>query len=189
MQQELNRTDAVKSVIAIVVFVLGARLLTITLLGHPVSFAPMNALALFCGAYLGARTLAYLLPFAAIVVSDQVINYMFYGSFVPLYPGWYWQYACYALFVAIGVWYQPSRSALRVAGVSVASSILFFLISNFGVWFSTTIYPPTIGGLEQCFIMGLPFMRQSMIADLFFCALFFGSFELVHRTSRRTVSA
>ena len=189
MQQDLNRSDAIKSVFAIVIFVLGSRLITITLLGHPVSFAPMNALALFCGAYLGARTLAYILPFAAIVVSDQVINYMFYGSFVPLYPGWYWQYACYALFVAAGIWFQPNRSALRIAGVSLASSLLFYLISNFGVWFSTAIYPPNLGGLEQCYLMALPFLRQAMIADLFFCALFFGSFELMRFTSRRPVTA
>jgi hypothetical protein len=178
----------ITAIAAIVIFVLAARVLTMTVLGHPVSFAPMNALALFCGAYLGKRSAAYILPLAAIFISDAVINSMFYGSLAPLYPGWYWQYLCYVLFVAIGAWYQPNRAAANVALAGLSITLLFFLISNFGTWFSTTLYPPTYSGLVQCMVMGLPFLKTAVIADLFFCSLFFGSYELMRRSRKEKLA-
>lgn len=191
IEQKAN-SETAKAVVAIVLFVLISRIVSLTIIGHPVSFAPMNALALFCGAYLGLTAAAYLLPLAAIVISDQVINLLFYGSTAsnsalsgPFYPGWYWQYACYALFVGLGFLLQPNRSPLWLGATAVGSSILFFVISNFGVWFSAQLYPPTADGLIACYLMGLPFLKQAVGADLFYCALFFGSYQLLHHFERQ----
>lgn len=194
MEKTNKPTNSLGAVAAIVLFVLGARILSIKMVGHPVSFAPMTALALFCGAYLGSGLMAFLLPFAAIIVSDQVLNLAFYGApglmtSGPFYPGWYWQYLCYALFVLVGALVKPNRSAFRIAGTSVAASLVFFLISNFGVWASTAMYPRTADGLIECLVMGLPFLKSAAVADLFFCAVFFGSFELLRRMSLRPVRA
>lgn len=185
-KRELSAADTITAVALIAVFVLATRVLAMKLLGQPVYFAPMDALALFCGCYLGFSVFAFVLPLAAIVISDQVINLMFYSApslstTGPFYPGWYWQYVSYILLVVLGAAIKPSSSAAKTAGISLVGSVAFFLLSNFGVWFSTPMYPATVTGLAECLTMGLPFLKQTIAADLFFCAVFFGSFELLRR--------
>jgi hypothetical protein len=70
-------------------------------------------------------------------------------------------------------------NALRVAGVSIGASLVFFLISNFGVWFTAdqypvAMYPKTLDGLMACYTMGLPFLRNTLVGDLLFAEVFFG---------------
>src|SRR5206468_10233509 len=83
-----------------------------------------------------------------------------------------------ALIVMLGMASLRRRSALRVAGVAIASSILFFVITNFGMWLFSGFYPRTLAGLEACYIAAIPFFQNTVAGDLFYAGLLFGGFKV-----------
>lgn len=142
------------------------------LVPHPPNFTPIGAMALFSGAYLGRRGLAFAAPLAAMLLSDAVLGF---------YSGMQYTYFAVALIVLIG-WAVRSRiSPLRVGMGAVASSILFFLVSNFGTWLSSGMYPHTFAGLSACFVAAIPFFQNTLAGDLFYAGLLFGGFALLER--------
>lgn len=142
------------------------------ILPHPPNVAPIAAMALFAGAYFSDRKLAFILPFAALLVSDLVIGFHSTMLFV---------YAAFAITVVMGVWLQDRRRPLPILGAALGSSVLFFLVTNFGAWLSHGMYPLTVEGLMAAYTAGIPFFRNSLIGDLLFVALFFGGFSLAER--------
>ena len=143
------------------------------LVPHPPNFTPIGAMALFSGAYLGRRWLAFAAPIAALFVSDLILGF---------YPGMAYQYAATLLAVAIG-WAVLSRrrSALRIGGAALGSAILFFLVSNFGAWQTLGFYPMTVAGLGASYVAAIPFFQNSLAGDFFFSALLFGGLALAER--------
>ena len=95
------------------------------LVPHPPNFSPIDAMALFSGAYLGRRALAFVAPLGALLLSDLVLGF---------YHGQETVYFSVALIVMIGMVALTRRSALRVGTAAIVSSILFFVITNFGMW-------------------------------------------------------
>src|SRR3954453_15849242 len=87
------------------------------LVPHPPNFSPIDAMALFSGAYLGRRWLAFAAPLGALLLSGLALGF---------YHGQATVYFCVALIVMLGMAALRHRSALRVAGTAVASSVLFF---------------------------------------------------------------
>lgn len=140
------------------------------LVPHPPNFSPIDAMALFSGAYLGRRALAFGAPLAALLLSDLVLGF---------YSGILFQYAAVALVVLLGSAALPRRSVLRIAGAALASSVLFFAISNFGVWMVSGMYAHTLAGLATCYVAAIPFFQNTVGGDLFYSALLFGGFALV----------
>jgi hypothetical protein len=140
------------------------------LVPHPPNFTPIGAMALFSGAYLGRRgALAFAAPLGALFLSDLALGF---------YRGMPTVYFSVALVVIIG-WLSLQRvSALRVGGAAVASSVLFFVITNFGMWLFSGFYPPTLAGLEACYVAAIPFFQNTVAGDLFYAALLFGGFKL-----------
>jgi len=142
------------------------------LVPHPPNFAPIGAMALFSGAYLGRRVLAFTAPLGALLPSDIVLGF---------YPGMLVQYASVALVVMLG-WIALSRvTPLRVGAAAVASSILFFALTNLGVWLLSGMYPQTLAGLAACYVAAIPFFQNTLAGDLFFSGLLFGGFALLER--------
>src|SRR5215207_7052272 len=90
------------------------------LVPHPPNFTPIGAMALFSGAYLGRRGLAFTAPLAALLLSDLVIG--FYPELVFVYVG-------VAASVLLGWAVARRRTVLRVAAASVAASVLFYLLT------------------------------------------------------------
>lgn len=133
------------------------------------NFAPIGALALFGGVYL-KKKYALILPLSAMIISDLFIgfhNLIFFtwGSFV--------------LIGIIGWIVKKRKNLLTVISGSLAGSILFYLVTNFAVWAFTPLYEKTGSGLIQCYIMAIPFFRNTVLGDLFYIGVFFGIFELV----------
>jgi hypothetical protein len=95
------------------------------LVPHPPNFTPIGAMALFSGAYLSRRGLAFVAPLAALLLSDLVLGF---------YAGMSFVYASVALTVVIGWWVSSRRTVLRVAAGALAGSLSFFVITNFGMW-------------------------------------------------------
>jgi hypothetical protein len=142
------------------------------LVPHPPNFTPIGAMALFSGAYLGRRGLAFAAPFGAMLLSDAVIGF---------HSGMPFVYASVAVIVLLG-WIVLSRvSPLRVAGAAVASSVLFFLLTNFGTWLLSGMYPLTASGLAACYVAAVPFFQNTLAGDLLFSGLLFGGFALLQR--------
>jgi hypothetical protein len=139
------------------------------LVPHLPNFSPIDAMALFSGAYLGRRALAFVAPLAALLLSDLVLGF---------YPGFWVQYLAVGLVVLIG-WMALKRvSILRIGATAVASSVLFFLVTNFGVWALGNMYPHTVAGLAACYVAGIPFFQNTIAGDLFYSGLLFGGFAL-----------
>jgi hypothetical protein len=142
------------------------------LVPHPPNFSPIDAMALFSGAYLGKRWLAFAAPLGALLLSDLVLGF---------YSGMWVQYLAVSLVVLIA-WATLKRpSVMRVGGAALASSVLFFLVTNFGIWALSGAYPPTPAGLAACYVAGIPFFQNTVAGDLFYSALLFGGFALLER--------
>ena len=68
-----------------------------------------------------------------------------------------------------------------VTGAAVASSLLFFVVVDFGIWLMGDMYPRTFAGLVTCYTAALPFLRNQMVGDLLYTAVLFGGFALLER--------
>jgi len=143
------------------------------LVPHPANFTPIGAMALFSGAYLGRRGLAFAAPLGAMVLSDAVLGF---------YSGFWITYVAVALIVAVGFLALSRVSVLRIAGAAIASSVLFFLVSNFGTWAMSGMYPHTLAGLSACYVAAVPFFQYTVAGDLFYAALLFGGFRVAELT-------
>lgn len=143
------------------------------LVPHPANFTPIGAMALFSGAYLGRRGLAFAAPLGAMVLSDAVLGF---------YSGFWITYVAVALIVAVGFLALSRLSVLRIAGAAIASSVLFFLVSNFGTWAASGMYPHTLAGLSACYVAAVPFFQNTVAGDLFYAALLFGGFRVAELT-------
>ena len=142
------------------------------LLPHPWNLTSMAATALFAGAYLDDARLALLVPLTALLISDLVLGF---------YHGMGVVYLSFALIVAMGAWLRTRRRLLPIAGATLAGSLVFFVLSNFGVWAFGGLYPRTIGGLFACFVAALPFLRGTLEGDGLYSLVLFGGFALLAR--------
>ena len=91
-------------------------------------------------------------------------------------------YGSFALVVCIGFWIRNRRSALRIASAAVASSMVFFVITNFGVWALGSLYPKTIAGLVMCYAAAIPFFQNTLLGDALYTAVLFGGFALAEKS-------
>jgi len=139
------------------------------LVPHPPNFSPIDAMALFSGAYVGRRLLAFAAPLAALLLSDLVLGF---------YPGMLFQYGAVVVIVLLGMLALSRVTILRLIGVALASSALFFAVSNFGVWAVSGMYAHRLAGLGACYLAAIPFFQNTVAGDLFYAALLFGGFAL-----------
>lgn len=142
------------------------------LLPHPPNFNPIAALALFGGAHVEDKRWAFILPLAAMLLSDAVIG--FHSQMLMVY-------AAFALIVWMGFALRGRLAPLPVAGASLLASTLFFIMSNFGVWAFDALYPKSIEGLIACYVAAVPFFGNTIAGTLFYAAVLFGTFALAER--------
>jgi len=146
------------------------------LIPHPPNFTPIGAMALFSGAYLGRKGLAFVAPLAAMLLSDAILGF---------HSGMPFVYASVALIVLIGSLVASRITAMTVVGAALASSVLFFIVTNFGTWLVSGMYPLTGAGLAACYVAAIPFFQNTAVGDLFYCAVLFGGFALLERAVPR----
>lgn len=139
------------------------------LVPHPPNFSPIDAMALFSGAYLGRRWMAFVAPLAALLLSDLVLGF---------YHGMATVYATVALIAMIGWWVSSRPTPLRIGAAAVVSSVVFFVITNFGMWLFSGFYPVTYAGLVACYTAAIPFFQNTIAGDLFYTVLLFGGFRI-----------
>ena len=152
------------------------------LIPHPPNFAPIGAMALFGSAYYMQKYLAFIVPIISMWISDLLINNILYNQyfdhFVWFYKGFYWTYGAFILIVIIGFFLLKKVKIKNLIIASLAASVTFFLVSNFGVWASGSMYPKTISGLLACYTAGIPFLKNTITGDFIYSIVLFGAFEL-----------
>ena len=138
---------------------------------HGMGFTPVTASLLFFGARGARRQLWFplvLLAASDIFLTKVIYSYQFsWDHFVT----WAW----YAAVLALGTRLRESSKPLWVLASALASSVSFFLVSNFAVWAAFDMYPKTFAGLMTCYTMAIPFFQRGLAGDLLFTAVMFAT--------------
>ena len=152
---------------------------------HYPNFTPLCAIALFGAKYFKNFHLAIIIPLFSLWISDFIINNFILGSYfdgiIFFYPGYFWQYGSFILISLFGRFSLKKISLFKLFGVSISSSLIFFLITNFGVWVSTTFYSKTFMGLYFCYTAGIPFYIGTLFSSIFYSFFLFGLYEYLIR--------
>jgi uncharacterized protein DUF6580 len=140
---------------------------------HPWNFTPVGAMALFSGAFVRDRRLAFVFPLLTLFAGDVFIGF---HRLMPIV------YSSFLLSVLIGRLLQERRTVSRVAGATLLGAIQFFIVTNFGVWALGSFYPRTVAGLAACYVAGVPFFWNTLAGDALYAGLLFGGFALAERS-------
>lgn len=167
--------------ILIIIFFLAGLAIAVRLLPHPANFTPVAAVALFAAYYLPKKW-SILLPLTVLLVSDLFLG--FYDLKLMLVV-----YGCFLLSGIIGLAVRNNRNVLNVITASLASSLGFFIITNLAVWYFSSWYAHNWSGLMQCYALAVPFFRNTLLGDLFFVGILFGSYEMIKIAQLKRLSA
>ena len=155
------------------------------LIPHPANFTPIGGMALFGAAYYSKRYWVFIIPLVSMWLADLVLNNVVYARyfdhFVWFYQGCYWTYGAFILIGLIGIVTLKKTRVQNIILASLLASIVFFLVSNYGVWASATMYPKDFSGLITCYTAGLPFFKNTLLGDLVYTGVLFGAFEFAQR--------
>ncbi len=141
---------------------------------HVPNIAPITAMALFGGMYM-ERKYALILPLVALFLSDLFLGFHNTVVFV---------YVSFGLVAVLGIVGRERKTIGRVLGMTLFSSLLFFFITNFGVWLVSGMYEKSVQGLITCFTYALPFLRNTLVGDFMYMGLLVGGYEGVRNLGR-----
>ena len=161
------------------------------LLPHAYNFTAIGAVALFGAAWLPkkgwALTVPLAVPLLALFLSDLILNNLVYASFYDgfqlMTPGFLSIYGAFVLIVLLAIPLFRKVTFPRVLTGALGASVVFFLVSNFGVWISSPLYPLTAEGLILCYTAAIPFFHYTVAGNLVYSAVLFGGFAYL--TSHR----
>jgi hypothetical protein len=152
------------------------------LIPHMPNFSPLGAIGLFGAAYFNEKWKAFLIPIAATWLSDLFINNLIYAQYYPtftwFYSGFYWQYGSYLIITLVGFFLFKKVNTPRVLFGALSSTVIFFLITNFGCWIGSTLYTQDLSGLMQSYLAGIPFIKGTFLGDLFYSGALFTTFAI-----------
>ena len=146
------------------------------LIPHEANFTSLGAVALFAAFTLRGTWLAYLAPVAALLLSDIGLsltneNYAF---------GWINLFVLGAFCLTVlGCRYLGSATPVKIAGGAIGSSLVFFIVTNFGFWVTGLGgYPITFAGLVEAYIAGIPFFWKTLAGTAVYSTILFGALKL-----------
>lgn len=148
---------------AIIIFAAFTRLMP-----HPPNFTPIIAMGLFGGAYLKDKRWAILLPVIAMLLADFFLG--FHGTML-------WVYGSLILITIMGTLLKNRTTLINCTAATLGGSLLFFLLTNFGVWITSGFYPKSAAGLLNCYSMALPFFGNTLAGSVFYSAIMFFGYE------------
>lgn len=164
------------SVLIAILLVLAAAVSRVLM--YPHNFSPMIGMAVFAGAVIKDKRLAFALPLFSMFLSDLMFEVF---NIAPGFWGW-GQLVGYGIFALVTVlaFTMKKISVPRVAGYAIVSSVIFFILSNTAFFVIDNpiyhTYPNTFNGFVDCFVQALPFFRTSLIADLVYSGVLFGAY-------------
>ena len=163
-------------------FALIALCVAARLLPHVQNFSPVAAAALFAGAVMGRRSLAVMVPLAAMLIGDLVLGFYHWQVMATVY-------AALTVPVLIGMIGRRYGLWLTAIGGALGSALIFFVTTNFAVWAFSGMYSLDSAGLVQCYIAGLPYLKYTVAGDLLWSAALFASLTLLGSAARPTRGA
>ena len=149
------------------------------LLPHPPNFAPATAVALFGCVFFSRRWHASAVVVLGMIVGDWFIGFYDAGVMLTVYAS--------LLMPLIARRFLIKPNALRLGAVAVLSGIGFYLTTNAAVWFFTNAYPPNLDGLAASYIAGLPFLKWTLLGNVFYVTVLFGAYGILGRRIPGTV--
>ncbi len=156
--------------IFLIILGVGSRLVV-----HTPQFTSILAVAFFAGLYLKGWQ-ALVVPLALMIVSDLIIG--FHDTMFFTWGGMF-------LVSALGLWLQSRKNLVTVLGGSIASAMIFFVVSNFGAWLSP-LYPHTMAGLRECYIMAIPFFRSTLLSTVAYSLVLYAAYEWLLKRAQGT---
>ena len=163
---------------ALGICVLIAFLVASRVIPHPPNFTPVLAVAIFAPYFFRELEVAVALPLAAMVLADLIIGMHSYML---------WVYGVVAASTLISYILRYTGSHLfRVGALALGSCLVFFLVTNFGVWLGSGFYPKTAEGLIACYVAALPFFGNTLVSTVAFSGLFYGLMRMAGQQDRIT---
>jgi len=139
------------------------------LIPHYPNFTAIGAVALFGGAYFSKKWLAFIVPLAALFLTDLIIGF---------YSQMWVVYLSFVLIVLIGMTLHGAKKPGKVILASISASVSFFLITNFAMWYGSALYPQNFTGIMESYTAAIPFFSYTLLGDLFYVGIMFGLFEI-----------
>ena len=151
---------------------------------HPPSFSPVEAMALGGGAYATRQWMGVILPLISMLLSDIVLGLVNGGLYLEHFTSlsFVLVYACIALSSVMGFALRGRVSAGRVIGFSLMGSVLFFLVTNLGVYLTASAMPGSeacLAGIIPCYVSALPFFQWTVMGTLVYSMILFGGVALL----------
>lgn len=156
------------------------------ILPHPPNFTAVGAVAIFGGSLFSKTYKSILIPLISIFLSDIIINNTLYSSYYEGFTffseGSLVVYASIILMSVIGHSFIK-MNVIRITSVVTLSTLLFFILTNFAVWYGSPMYSKDISGLLSCYTMAIPFGLNSLIGNLTFSGILFGVYNYTRQTN------
>jgi len=187
MQLSNSNTQSRTTIIALIaIAILSILVRTVPALHLWPNFSPIGALALFSGALFWNKKWMFVIPVGAMSASDTIKEITAPGT--GFYPDMVYVYASFFAIILLGMIIKNTKRPLSILGASIAGSVLFFLVTNFGAWMmnnptSFIIYTRNFSGLIACYASGIPFFKYTLFSDLLFNGVFFGGYYLLSANS------
>ena len=145
------------------------------LIPHPPNFTPIIAMAVFMPYMIRDVYVAMLIPLMAMFISDLYLG---------MHSSMFWVYGSIMLCTLLSASTLKQKSLKHLASVSVGSSVMFYVITNFAVWLTSTMYPKTLEGLVMCYTMAIPFFQNTFVCTILYVSVLF----LIYETAKRSYS-
>lgn len=143
------------------------------------NFSAVGAMALFGGAYFNNNLKAFGFPLLILVLSDLFLGLTVYKEYGLFYPGWYWTYIAFILMVLVSRVMLKSVNVTRLLGATLTIVLIHWIVTDFAVWSTGTMYPHTLAGFWLCLVNAIPFELKFLYGTLIYGAVMFGAFEFL----------
>ncbi len=147
------------------------------------NFSPLGAMAVFGGAYFSKNWKAFGFPLLTLFISDLILSFTVFSEFRSglLYGGWYWTYGAFALMTLASKWMAKKVTVASVLTSALIIVFIHWIVSDFGVWIGSALYPQTFMGFMACLVAAIPYEFNFLAGTLLYSAILFGGFEWMQK--------
>lgn len=147
------------------------------------NFSPLGAMALFGGAYFSKNWKVFGFPLLTLFASDLILSFTIFSEFRSglLYGGWYWTYGAFALMTVAAKWMVKKVTVASVLTSALVIVFIHWIVSDFGVWIGSKLYPQTLMGFVECLIAAIPYELALLGGTVLYSSILFGCFEWMQK--------
>jgi len=138
---------------------------------HPPNFTAIGAVALFAGAFINDKKLSFIIPVFIMMLSDLILGYSMVISV----------YISFIIMVLLGSLLEKNQNGIRIINTTLIASLVFFLITNFSVFLTSSLYPKNIIGLIECYTLAIPFFMNTIMGNIIYSLIMFYSFNMIQK--------